>query len=492
MKSMIRFLFVNLLALSAQAQTPVQFVKAIPSSYNGTSQLPQFAEVSANLTLPTGFVYVKPPTRQGWTTPQVMTKGVTHWIRNGVGEEGGDGVFRNDPAYAKKEYNNVPRIREIFGLPGPVNGNWWPNGYYNEAQARQKANEVSIVPRIWIGETMEGDDYVPESDPMWGWFYDELINRYEAQKAQDGVPYLVAHNYFTRFPSIYQVGLESRAAHESLYNTPYQNWPTTLYHPGQPLGRPNLVIEGIYVNAPDLVSQQMLGALMRMELMLKMGKVSGLFIFNVHEWHPGFASRIDLPEGKFFRSDKIHLDPNVQIALGFLALEFGGVLVEWGLAPHQSPTKKPVDYTPFVHNGKDEWYANGQSSPSPFPFYAQTGPNRFNTGAHLGDFTHFGVALWSATGGQVAGGTPYYATFRLNGGAWIQRQANGSDIVGSYFEQRGLTRVRILGNKMLICYFNFFADNEKHTIEVQNPLNPGQTFTGTVCGNGVHAVVVNL
>jgi hypothetical protein len=46
---------------------------------------------------------------------------------------------------------------------------------------------------------------------------------------------------------------------------------------------------------------------------------------------------------------------------------------------------------------------------------------------------------------------------------------------------------------MLICYFNLkYADNLPHTIEVQNPLNPGQTFTGTVCGNGVHAVVVDL
>jgi hypothetical protein len=46
---------------------------------------------------------------------------------------------------------------------------------------------------------------------------------------------------------------------------------------------------------------------------------------------------------------------------------------------------------------------------------------------------------------------------------------------------------------MLICYFNLkYADNLSHTIEVQNPLNPSQTFTGTVVGNGVHAVVVNL
>ena len=153
---------------------------------------------------------------------------------------------------------------------------------------------------------------------------------------------------------------------------------------------------------------------------------------------------------------------------------------------------KPVDYYPGVHDGKDYWYPLGQSSPqNPCPFYAQSGPNRYTGGG--GDLTHFGVALWAATGAQVEGGTPYYATYRIDGGSWIQRTANGSDLVAAYFENRGVTRVRILGNKMLICYFNLkYADNQPHTIEVQNPLNPGQTFTGTVVGNGVHAVVVNL
>jgi len=67
-----------------------------------------------------------------------------------------------------------------------------------------------------------------------------------------------------------------------------------------------------------------------------------------------------------------------------------------------------------------------------------------------------------------------------------------SDIVASFFEKRGLCKVRILGNKMLICYFNFFADNEPHAIEVQHPTNSSLRYTGTVCGNGVHAVVVNF
>jgi hypothetical protein len=477
------------LSHASAAQTSIQFVNPIPSGFDPSTQVPQFADVSPNASLPTGHNYVAHPTKQGWTTAQVFNKGASHWMKNGVGDEGGNDVFFNDAFFGKKGYNNVPQIREIFGLSGPP---WWPNGYYNETQARQKAQQCDIRWRLWVGETMEGDDYVPESDPMWGWFYDELINRYDAQKAQDGVPYFVAHNYFARWPGIYNLGFDTRQNHESLYNTSWQTWPVTLYHPGQTIGRPNLIVEGIYVNAPDLAPQQMLQSLMHMELAQKMGKSVGLFLFAVHEWHPGFAHTFDYSEGTLYRSDKALLDPNLHIALAFLAHEYGNTFIEWGAAHYQSGTKKPVDYYPPVHDGKDYWYPTGQSTPSnPCPFYAQTGNNRYYGGG--GDLSHFGVALWAATGAQVEGGTPYYATYRIDGGSWIQRQANGSDLVAAYFENRGVARVRILGTRMLICYFNpKYADNLSHTVEVQNPLNPNQTFIGTVCGNGVHAVVVNL
>lgn len=475
-------------------QTAVQFVtQVIPPGYDPSLQIPQFADLCPDMTLPAGHVYVKPPTKQGWTTAQIMAKGASHWAQGGTES---DLYYNATSPYSKKRYNNVPQIRSIFGLSGPdPNGNWWPNGYYNESEARAKGQQADITSRLWVGETMEGADYVPEDNSMWRWFYDELIDRYEAQKAQDGIQYYVAHNYFTRWPSAFNLGQDTRANNESLYNTSWSNWPATLYTPGQNLGRPNTVLEAIYVNVPDLVPQQLLIAFMHMELAQKMGKFTGLFIFNVHEWHPGFASKVNYPgEGTFYRSDKMPLDPNTQIALAFLAHEYGTLFVEWGLNGFQSPTKKPIDYYASIHDGKDFWYPVGQTTPAnPCPFYSDRDSNRYGGGlAYLGDMTHFGTVLWNTTGGQVAGGTPYYATFKIDGGSWINRQANGSDLIASFHEQRGLAKVRILGNKMLICYFNFFADNLSHTIEVQNPLNSGQTYIGTVCGNGVHAIVVNL
>jgi hypothetical protein len=476
-------------------QSAIQFAtQIIPAAYDPSLQIPQFADVCADMTLPAGHVYVKPPTKQGWTTTQVMAKGVTHWI---WGMSGDDNYYNSNPAYNKKRYNNVPQIRGIFGLPGPdANGNWWPNGFYDESQARAKGQQADITPRLWVGETMEGADWVPDNEPMWGWFYDELITRYENQKAQDGVPYYVAHNYFSRWPTVFNVGQDTRANHEALYSTSWSNWPATMYTPGQTIGRPNTILEGVYMNVPDLIPQTIMGMLMHMELAQKMGKYTGLFVFNVHEWMPGFASRVNYPgEGTFYRSDKMPLDPNIQIALAFLSQEYGNIWVEWGLNPFQPASRKPIDYYNVIHDGKDFWYPAGQTTPAnPCPFYDQdNGQPTYGGGlAYLGDMPHFGMVLWNSTGGQVAGGTAYYATYKIDGGNWINRQANGSDVVGAYFEQRGLARVRILGNKMLIVYFNFFADNASHTIEVQNPLNPGQTFVGTVCGNGVHAVVVTI
>lgn len=469
----------------------VDFVNPIPAGYDPALQIPQFADVCPDMTLPDRHIYVKPSTREDWTTVQVMKKGITHWTH---GDTGDDAYFRATPAYATKAYNNVPNIRQIFGLTY-TNGTYWPNGLFDEAQTRLKARQCDISSRLWVAQTMEGDDYVEEHEPMWGWFYDELIDRYDAQMAEDGVPYYVAHNYFTRWPNVFNLGMEARATHQALYDTNWTNWPATLYTPGQTIGRPNTVLEGIYLNAPDILPLQVMNALWHMELAAKMGKFTGLFIFNVLEWHPGFVAQVNYPgEGTFYRSDKAHLDPNIQIAVAFLAQEYGTIFMEWGHRRLQPVSKKPITYFNEVHDGKDFWFPSGHESPAnPCPFYQRGEPHQYSAGqACLGDMPHFGTVLWNMTGGEVAQGTAAYATYRLDGENWIERQANGSDLVAAYFEKRGVTKVRILGNRMLICYFNLFADNLPHTVEVQNPLNPAQTFTGSVCGIGVHAVVVDI
>src|SRR5688572_24252503 len=89
MKTAFQIILSGLLINAAVAQTPVQFANPIPSGYNPAVQVSQWAEVSPNYTLPSSHCYVLPPTKQGWTMPLIMSKGVTHWTRNSVGDEGG-------------------------------------------------------------------------------------------------------------------------------------------------------------------------------------------------------------------------------------------------------------------------------------------------------------------------------------------------------------------------------------------------------------------
>lgn len=472
---------------------PLHFEDPIPAAYDPANPAPQFADVSPDMTLPKGHVYYKPVTKHGWTIEQVMAKGVTHWTPSSFEKDGNarTDAFRKNPLYATKEYYAVPRIREIFGLPGKVNDKWWPNGFLNEQQARDRARAVSIQPRLWVGETMEGDDWVPSDQPMWGWFYDELTKRYEAQKAKDGIPYYLAHNYFCQFSGDLQLGQGKREQKAALYDTSPEKWNWQMYAAGASIGKPNTILQGFYVGPPDMTAGQLMGALFGMELTVKAGKYAGLFVFNLHEWRPGFAGRIEYPEGIFYRSDKLPIDPNLQISLAFLGQEYGTIFIEWGLGTFMPPSMKPIGYYAPIHSTMDAWYAKGDTHPTPCPFYATSG-SQASPMAYQGDMTHFGTVMWNATGGQVAGGTTAYATYRLDGKKWIQKEKNGSDLVNGYYDQRGIVRTRTLGKKMMICYFNFFADNEPHSIEIQNPTNPSDVYTGTVCGNGIHATVVNL
>ena len=94
-------------------QTAIQFAtQIIPSAYDPSLQIPQFADLCPDMTLPAGHVYVKPPTKQGWTTAQIMAKGATHWASGGTET---DAYYNTTAPYNKKKYNNVPQIRSIFG-----------------------------------------------------------------------------------------------------------------------------------------------------------------------------------------------------------------------------------------------------------------------------------------------------------------------------------------------------------------------------------------
>lgn len=472
---------------------------ALPSNYDPAERNPQWIETSPPMTMPAGRVYVKPPNKDTYTLAQAMSKGVTHWSKYWVQDEGGEQKFRNDPTYKNKEYNDVPRIRELFGLNYANRGgwgnkgynpDWWPNGPYSEQEAYEIGRRYNDPSQLLINETMEGDDYIPENNPMWRGYNRGVREVMDAR----GLPYKFAHNYFTRFgqfpnSNFYRLNEATVAQHEFLYEKPTDQWPTSLFSPGQSLAHTTLAVADVYINNTDNVDKYLYGAIFLMEVMKMMGKEGGVFAFGVHEWLPGWATQIQLPNGVFERSDKKPLDPAILMLLPFIAQEWGTTYVDWGLNIKANSDKSKIINISEWAPGKDRFYQNGQVKQ--YDGYAPNN-NYFGINQYVGDFTHYGMLNWRDVAAPFMNVTPKYLTYRVDGGAWVQRKANGSDSIHAYYNKGRTVRGRFNANSALIYTFDLFADNRKHVLEVQNPNNPNQTFKGTVAGNGIQSMVVNF
>lgn len=500
--------------------------KRIAANWNPSSLVSQWDEAFPDMTLPNGQIFIYPPPKESSTIENIMRKGITHWSPKWVvNERGGDtSAFESDPAYAKKIYNDIPRIRDIFGL-NPVcmatnpDGSciwysWWPNGFYNESQARAKGQSVPINARVWVGETEEGDDYVNEGHPMWKWFYQELKARYEAQKAVDGIPYYLCHNYFLRFGNnLYSLehGDNSQAQKEAIYaesNTSNQAiWKPGLYTPGGNLSDTNTIVTDIYMDNPNHQVAEVYQALYAMDVSRMMGYTTGLCVFNRQEWLPGFAARFplaagkgahpyqDVPAGTFERSDKAPVDPNLLLSLPFLCREFGNLYMNWGAKVKASANPRAIFYYNEVHQGKDIWMpdSGGQDN---YPGYISPGSENGRRSSeqepYLNDLCYMGNMNWNTVAGPVAGGQFGYCDFRIDGGTWINKTAHKSDVVAAWYQKRGVVRYRVKGNQLMIMYWNGFGDNQKRLLEVRDPFNSSVIHTAMVCGNGEHATRITI
>lgn len=504
--------------------------KRINPNWNPNSLVSQWDEISPDMTLPPGQIYTYPPPKESSTLAQIMQKGVTHWSSKWVinergGGEAGIAAFRADAAYAKREYNDIPRTREIFGLnpvcmaTNPEDGSciwysWWPNGFYNDEQAREKGRNVDIHCRLWVGETEEGDDYVPEGHGMWKAFYQELKARYQAQMAADGIPYYLCHNYFLRFGNnLYSLehGDNTQAQKEAIYaepNTSNQSvWKPSLYTPGGNLSDTNTILTDIYMDNPNKQAYEAYQALYAMDVSRMLGYHTGLCVFNRQEWLPGFASRFhldagkgahphqDVPAGTFQRSDKAPVDPNLLLTLPFLAREFGNIYTNWGAKVKASANPRAIFYYNQVHQGKDTWMPDSGGTAG-YPGYispgSENGRRSSEQEAYLNDLAHMGNVNWNTVAGPVAGGQFGYCDFRLDGGTWINKTPHKSDVVAAYYQKRGFVRYRVKGNQLLIMYWNGFGDNQKRLLEIRDPFNSNLIHTATVCGNGEHSVRITI
>lgn len=430
---------------------------------------------SPEFSLPDGSMYVHTPHAQGQTIAQTFKKGVTHYSHR----------WRNDEPDLPEDrlYNDVPQIRALFNLQPP-----YAPPRLTEEEARRRGREV-FLPHLWIGETQEGTDFLPADDPTWAHFYDEVIQRMEARKARDGRPYYIAHNYYSSMGPAFSFVNKKVEDLDFIYRQPPEEWPA---HPLPETIRDtcNLHVVGWYKNPPDnrdFTYQQ----IYHMEVARRLGLTSGVFLFPVYEYPPGFSNQIDLssPAGRFSRSDKAPLSPSELLSAPFLAFEYGNLYVVWDTDYKRSDDPRDIHRSEFK-GGSDLWEPD-PGAPAEFPYAHGPGQGFPATYAQwVYDMTHWGVLLYARTA-ILAGGRREYAAFRLDDGPWIEPQTDGSDVLHAWREQRGIATVRDNGDALCVWYLNPYADNRPHSIEIRHPSNPSLTWTGVVSGDGIHVATMH-
>lgn len=453
----------------------LSWIEFIPDYYTPT-QHGIWPSVSPNFNLEPGKVYAPGVPSEGTTIANSFLKGATHasiHLSLNAGE----------PVPDTKLYNDVPRTFEIFQVPdAPFR--------LSESQARAKGQSANIAPRLWVGETREGTSFLDPSYPEWLWFYDELITRYEAQKAIDGVPYYVAHDYGghwgNNFYALHEGDLNVKRA---IYTQPKESLPTNAYHGN--MQRLNMHLGGVYINYFD-DRDVIYWKIFEMEAAAKFGLHPGIFMELVYEALPGWEHTIytDSPAGKMGVSDKQPLPAFDVLSYAYAAHEWGDVLIPWG-QPHMAITNvnklSPLPGS-WGTIGPEKWrWRPDAGSPSSFPFvdwqvertfYAPMATKNF-------DLLHWGVMAHQQSM-QTWGGDRLYATYRINGGPWRQRESDGSDIIWAFRDKVGIARVRRQGNYRKIIYLNPYADGVARNIEIKDPWNESIVYTASVAGPGIH------
>ncbi|WP_149242597.1 hypothetical protein [Dyadobacter sp. 32] len=459
------------------------FSNPIPSGYNTTLKNTQWADI-VKFKLPKGHVF-HVNKGDAETFQQQFAAGLTHASHYQLPWDNLDSVRLLKKAGLT--YNSVPRPEGFLGLnkvgaddwSKGYNKAWWPKGPLDAQAATAKAAVVDLD-AVWIGETLEGDSYMPQNEDMWRHFYRQLRKRYEFEYGKKGIPYYICHNYF----QLGMPGLNGNPEEEkALFRTPEKNQTLKVFLPGGTLADNNLIVTAVYLSAPDLQLRTLYNVIYEMALVKTLKMEGGIFLAGVHEWKPNNYLQVNYPEGDFYYGQKIPLDPNIIIGAAFLSQVYGKVYVDWGDTGKSSTNK--IDYNPPWSDGL--WFPNGATSPaSNFPYFASSGPRK---GAYSGstDLSAFGVNLFAKTFGIVENGESRYLRFRIDGGAWITpgSQQYADEVVDAFHQKRGFVYSRTREGRTAWFYLNAYADNLAHKLDVVLP--DGRTVTETVSSAGVHA-----
>jgi len=469
------------------------FLNHIPQSYNPDLQAPQWADIMPDLKLSKGRVFFL--NRGEWSMEQVMKKGITHISHHQIPRPGGDESLAMQLKDQGITYNDVPTMISIFelgdnGVDKWVDGyntRYWQKGVPTKEWAIQQAKRYTWVDNLWIGETMEGSVFMPAEKPFWFDFYKTIGEQQFAKFDSKGIRSYRCHNYFMFWPSAYHLGQSSRDALKALLRKAPADMPRTNFSPGGSLSSTNLIVEAVYLSAPDIQNGSVYDAIYKLNVFKALGYEGGIFPAGVHEWKPNNYVEYRYPDGKWYNNEKIPIDPNSLISYAYLSQVYGKVFVEWGGGAKISTKDFSQDWATGA------WYANGSNTPTDIHgFPHKTGTNSYYFGYNAStDLSRFGLQLWADTWGKCEDGETQYLEFRIDGGDWVKPQnAYADDIVDAYFEKRGVTYSIRKDGKIAWFYLNTFADNRMHTIDVVFP--NGKIVSEKVAGNGIHTKIQYL
>lgn len=474
-------------------QEKAGFLNHIPQNYDPSLQAPQWADIMPDLQLSKGRVFFL--NRGEWSMDQVMKKGITHISHHQIPRPGGDESLAMQLKDQGITYNDVPTMISIFelgdnGVDKWVDGyntRYWQKGLPTREWAIQQAKRYTWVDNLWIGETMEGSVFMPAEKDFWFDFYKGIGEQQYAKFDSKGIKSYRCHNYFMFWPSPYHLGQSKREDLKALLRKTPAEMPRTNFSPGGSLSSTNLIVEAVYLNAPDIQNGSIYDAIYKLNVFKALGYEGGIFPAGVHEWKPNNYVEYRYPDGKWYNNEKIPIDPNSLISYAFLSQVYGKVFVEWGGGAKITTRDFSQDWATGA------WYPNGSNSPTDIHgFPHKTGTNNYYFGYNAStDLSRFGEQVWADSWGKCEDGETQYLEFRIDGGDWVKAQnAYADDIVDAYFDKRGFVYSIRKGGKIAWFYLNTFADNRLHTIDVIFP--NGKAVSQQVAGNGIHAKIQDL
>jgi len=467
MKRLKLLLLLLTVSLSGFAQTQVTWDKIYPDNYQ-PSPFVQWADLIPEMKLPNGKIWVAEP--GDWSVYKLYDKGVTHISKFAISK-----LPQNEIQALMRSgrtYDDVPITPVLLSLPDLGSGQWltdkngtqyntrffpkdiWPGGPA-DLDGEERGRMYNTGHALQIGETNEQDHWLSENAPVWRGYFKELA-RQKTEQFGSGNWY-VAYNYGG--------GVFSQI------------------RPGGNLEYTNLATSGIYLNGPDLVRDFPYRMIREGQQAHERGIKILSFAQSVHEYVPNNFHQIVLPEGKFYRQDKITPAPTDMMMITATAMIF-----QDGFAPFGFAGKK--DKLRFVrkYNESARWFPNGATEPQSldsFPYWVEESAGYYSGTEGVEDAHAFTVAAVNRTFYQVSGGAEKFLKFRLDGGPWV------SDEIDLDSREKQKTPICFSCTRdgyMAVIYLNPYADNRKHKLEFVG--TDGKTYWAYVSTNAPHLTLV--